>query len=276
MNYEEYLGQLGYAPGSVYRYSQSIKEFSTWLESWKIEASALQYADLLHYLEALKKRDLSSKSLQHHLTSLRHYYTHLIKEGKAAHNPVLGLNVKQQKLLPHSLLEQKELDELFTAYQGELQNRVILGLIIYQATRTAELQTLRLEHVQLRKALLHIPATGKNKSRTLALEAVQILDLQQLLEKREGEENLLEGLRKGSRNLSQRLHKLYKELRELNQRVKNGDQLRQSRIAHWLKTEDLRQVQQKAGHRFVSSTERYLQTNTEELLEQLKLYHPRK
>ena len=276
MKYEEYLEQLGYAPGSIYRYKQSIKEFSAWLEGWKIEASALQYTDLLHYLEELKKRSLSSKSLQHHLTSLRHYYSFLIKEGKAAHNPVLGLNVKQQKLLPHSLLEQKELDELFTAYQGELQNRVILGLIIYQATRTAELQALKLQDVQLRKALLHIPATGKNKSRTLALEAIQILDLQQLLVKREGEEYLLEGLRKGSRNLSQRLHKLYKELRKLNQRVKNGDQLRQSRIAHWLKTEDLRQVQQKAGHRFVSSTERYLQTNTEELLEQLKLYHPRK
>jgi integrase/recombinase XerD len=276
MNYEEYLQQLGYAPGSIYRYSQSVKEYSAWLGGWKIEVPAVQYTDLMHYLEELKKRNLSSKSLQHHLTSLRHYYAYLIKEGKAAHNPVLGLNVKQQKLLPHSLLEQKELDELFTSYQGELQNRVILGLIIYQAIRTAELQALKLQDVQLRKALLQIPATGKNRSRTLALEAVQILDLQQLLEKREGHIFLLEGLRKGSRNLSQRLHKLYKELRELNQRVKNGDQLRQSRIAHWLKTEDLRQVQQKAGHRFVSSTERYLQTNTEELLEQLKLYHPRK
>jgi len=51
-------------------------------------------------------------------------------------------------------------------------------------------------------------------------------------------------------------------------------QVRQSVIAEWLKTKDLRMAQYMAGHKYVSTTERYQVNNLEDLEEALNKYHP--
>ncbi|MEL6628589.1 MAG: integrase [Bacteroidota bacterium] len=51
-------------------------------------------------------------------------------------------------------------------------------------------------------------------------------------------------------------------------------QLRASVLAHWLRDRDVRQVQYLAGHRYVSSTERYDLYGYESLKTQLDQYHP--
>ncbi|MDF1573072.1 MAG: hypothetical protein P1P82_15795 [Bacteroidales bacterium] len=51
-------------------------------------------------------------------------------------------------------------------------------------------------------------------------------------------------------------------------------QIRSSVITHWLKHYNLRQVQYMAGHKYVSSTERYQQNNLDKLQGQLEKYHP--
>jgi integrase/recombinase XerD len=45
-------------------------------------------------------------------------------------------------------------------------------------------------------------------------------------------------------------------------------------ITHWLKHYNLRQVQYMAGHKYVSSTERYQQNNLDKLQGQVEKYHP--
>ena len=68
---------------------------------------------------------------------------------------------------------------------------------------------------------------------------------------------------------------LVKKLKKHSPKVKSIDQLRGSRIAIWLKNHNLRQVQHKAGHRYVSSTERYQMQYLEDLQKDLVKYHPR-
>lgn len=65
-------------------------------------------------------------------------------------------------------------------------------------------------------------------------------------------------------------------LRKINPKLKNAAQLRQSVITEWLKEKDLRTVQYMAGHRNVSSTERYQTNNLEDLKEALNKHHPLK
>jgi len=71
------------------------------------------------------------------------------------------------------------------------------------------------------------------------------------------------------------LHLCY-ALKRINPKVKHATQLRQSVITEWLKEKGLRQVQYMAGHRYVSSTERYLTTNLEDLRDALNKHHPLK
>ncbi len=65
-------------------------------------------------------------------------------------------------------------------------------------------------------------------------------------------------------------------LRRLNTKYKNTVQLRQSVITEWLKKKELRTVQYMAGHKYVSSTERYQTSNLEDLKEALNKHHPLK
>ncbi len=58
--------------------------------------------------------------------------------------------------------------------------------------------------------------------------------------------------------------------------IKNAKQIRFSVITNWLKTKDLRIVQYMAGHKWISSTERYQTTYLENLQNELKKYHPNK
>jgi integrase/recombinase XerD len=69
------------------------------------------------------------------------------------------------------------------------------------------------------------------------------------------------------------LHLVY-NLRRTNPKLINAQQIRQRVITLWLKTKDLRTTQYMAGHRYVSSTERYQVNNLDELYKQLELYHP--
>ncbi|HAV54320.1 MAG TPA: integrase [Aequorivita sp.] len=63
-------------------------------------------------------------------------------------------------------------------------------------------------------------------------------------------------------------------MRALNLRVKDSKQIRASVITHWLKHYNIRKVQYMAGHRYISSTERYVQDNLEDLHEMIENLHP--
>lgn len=69
----------------------------------------------------------------------------------------------------------------------------------------------------------------------------------------------------GCENIKNSLYDFNQALRKLNPKYKNAAQIRQSVITEWLKEKDLRTVQYMAGHKYVSSTERYQTSNLEDL-----------
>ena len=270
-SFKEYLKQQGYAPKSCSIYAGANKHYLDWLEMYSIQANEVQYKDILYYLDHCSKEKFSQAKQRTQLTIIRHYYQYLISHEKAEYNPAAKLFIKRKRRLPHNLLKKEEPEQLYNQYEGDLQSKVIVGLMVYQAVQKAELEALKVTHVQLKEGKIFIPSTGKTNSRWLKLEACQILELHELLKERK--EKLFFGL-SGGNDLNLYMHKLYKQLRKINPNLKNGSQIRQSVITHWLKNEDVRIVQEKAGHRYVSSTERYEQSNLEDLQAQLEKHHP--
>ncbi|MFD0767116.1 hypothetical protein ACFQZI_19835, partial [Mucilaginibacter lutimaris] len=108
----------------------------------------------------------------------------------------------------------------------------------------------------------------------------QILDLQEYIllirpKLQSRSERLFTG-RHDIENLQNNLLHLSYALKKINPKYKHAVQIRQSVITEWLKEKDLRTVQYMAGHRYVSSTERYRESNLEELKEALLKHHPQK
>ena len=124
--------------------------------------------------------------------------------------------------------------------------------------------------IELIKAKIHLPGSPKTEARSLNIEAAQILLLHQYLEEKKHQKPLF----KNPTGISNQLARLFKKLRQSHPEVRNSLQIRASVISHWLRSEDLRIVQYKAGHRYVSSTERYQSESLDQLQADLDQYHP--
>ena len=165
-------------------------------------------------------------------------------------------------------------------------------LLVYQGLNTRDLQLLEVENVQLYKGKITIPGTRKSNTRELELKPWQLMEFMdylgevrlQIIAQRaklsplgkcpqDNGDQLLLPL--GSSNkLHNTLHKITKELKQLNNSFTDVKQIRTSVIIHWLKQYNLRKTQYLAGHKYISSTERYLQDDLESLHETVNNFHP--
>ncbi|MBK7637691.1 MAG: site-specific integrase [Saprospiraceae bacterium] len=177
------------------------------------------------------------------------------------------------------------------------RNKLILSLMIYQAVTTEELSILEPGHIRLKEGKIYIPAHDKINSRTLDLDASQMLGLQEYLliirPRMLTHTTLHRGGRKpaaidpviteklffserGSSRIKPSLYHIFKKIKKHYPKIGSGMIIRHTVIAEWLKTIDIRKVQYMAGHRYVSSTERYNVMNLQELKDSLNKYHPLK
>ena len=67
---------------------------------------------------------------------------------------------------------------------------------------------------------------------------------------------------------------MMKPLKAKHEQLLNVKQIRTSVIVKWLKQYNLREVQYKAGHRYISTTESYQQNDIEGLKEEVNQFHP--
>jgi integrase/recombinase XerD len=80
----------------------------------------------------------------------------------------------------------------------------------------------------------------------------------------------------GSEDLKQSLYHLIRSIKKTCPNIRLGKIIRTVMIAEWLKTRDVRIVQDMSGHKWVSSTEKYNAYNLDELKESLKKHYPLK
>lgn len=284
MGFESYLKGEKLKDTTIAQHVLYAGYFQLWLDSEAITLQQTGQKEVLDFVDDQKQKGRSINQLNRILLSLRYWFTYLNKNGTVQGNPASGLKVKGSvRSLPTGLLERDELDHLYESYAVKddrtHRNKAILGLLIYQALTREELEKLRPEHLKLREGKITIPETNNNAGRMLDLKPFQILDLQEYIlvirPRIQQSERLFTG-RNNLENLKNTLLHLCHALRRINPKVKHATQIRQSVITEWLKEKGLRQVQYMAGHRYVSSTERYLTTNLEDLREALNKHHPLK
>ncbi len=228
-------------------------------------------------------------NIQHELLAIRNYFNYLVKAGKIKSNPAQGVYVRGiARRLPHDLAEYDELVKLYESYPvkdiRDQRNKVILGLLIFQALTIEELETLKADHINLRKGKIRIIGTDRTNERVLKLEASQVFELHEYLSKTRSRilhgpkvnapekiTQLIIGMEGGTK-LAGEVAWMMRRLKHA--KVRQASQIRASVIAEWTRRYDVRIVQYMSGHKYVSSTERYQATHLEDLKEQLRKFHP--
>ncbi|OWP82678.1 hypothetical protein BWK59_14575, partial [Flavobacterium davisii] len=249
------------------------------------------------YIEELKKTGIKTNTLQSYIGSLKTYFKYLQEENYRVDNPIESISIKGKvKTVLGQLLTADELEDLYYSYETSAndltrkRNKIIIGLLVYQGIHTKELQHLKEEHIELYKGKIHIPQTNKTNARTLELKSWQLMELMEYIQQIKPQLDKLAKSKKspsfggvgealftssyGNTNISNVLKKLSDELKLINYNYQNAIQIRNSVIVNYLKTNNLRKTQYFAGHRYISSTERYQQDNLEELHEMVNSFHP--
>ncbi|WP_170108197.1 tyrosine-type recombinase/integrase [Flavobacterium sediminis] len=246
----------------------------------------IDYKTFLKYVEEIKKTGIKIRTLKTYIGNLKIYFNYLQEKNYRADNPITNINIKGTvKTVLGNLLTADELEDLYYSYEtkdndlARKRNKIIIGLLVYQGLQSKELQYLKEEHVELYKGKIQIPESKKTNGRTLELKPWQLMELMEYLQKirpqitPKGEESLFTSSY-GNSNLSNVLKKISEELKLINYNYQNAIQIRNSVIVNWLKQHKLRKAQYMAGHRYISSTERYRQDNLEELHEMVNTFHP--
>lgn len=274
MNFTNYLQQKRYSNATIDHYTDYIEKFLTWLQKENIDATVFTYNDLLSFMRYANQQGITKRTLHNILCVIRHYCNYLIHEGKRNDNPAAGVFIKGLvRKLPTGLVSIDELEELYKQYSIQLSasrsKKIMLGLMIYQALTVGELERIDRRDIKLKEGKIKIKATGRTNERTLDLYAGQIIELQQYLSENKYEEKLFTG-----QWISNRVQYMFDQLKQLNPKVINAKQIRSSVITHWLRKNNLRQVQYMAGHKFVSSTQRYQLNHLDDLKNELAQHHP--
>jgi len=260
-----------------------------------MEPEQISYQDLLGFMKYCSNKETSQRTIQHYMNTVKHFYEYLEEEGRIDTNPVLGVEVKgvKRKVLYH-ILQPHELHQLYNQYPAETlrdrRNKVMLGLLVYQGIRTEEMTRLTVKDIKLREGKIDVLGSRKNNGRLLQLESHQVMDMYDYMlqvrpeilqmepkrksQKRQETEQLFIGEGGNCYSLSNFMTQLMVKVRKINPSVQNAKQIRASVITKWVKQYNLRKVQYLAGHRYISSTESYLQNDMEGLKEEVQQYHP--
>lgn len=288
--YINYLEKEGYDSKSIQTYQRSVIRFAKWCKNYGTTAETIDYKTFLKYIEYLRKGNLKARTLKTYVGNLKIYFDYLTIENYREQNIIKDLNIKGVKQpIISNYLEFEELEDLYYSYPvnkgkeiARKRNKIIIGLLVYQGLNTRDLQLLEVKDIQLYKGKIQVPGTKKSNTREIELKPWQLMDFMEYINKirpqilkktNKATEQLLLPIGK-SFKLHNTIGKLAKELKEINNSFTDVKQIRTSVIIHWLKQYNLRKTQYLSGHKYISSTERYLQDDLESLHETVNNFHP--
>ena len=291
MTFKEYLKtQKRYSENTL---NEKEKQLQNWQKYCRKNQSfeTITTTELLKIVE-LQKRNYQPQTLNNQLLTIEQYFFYLIEKGIRKEHPLKNFRIKtDKKPLIKGLLTEEELHKIYENYPTKghyggrfdvykQRNKVILGLMVYQGLSSGSIAQIQLKDIHLEKGSIYISEHLQTRlnPRNLPLEAVQIMELNtyltqtrnQLLELVKTDKETTKLIPLGNHTKFSSITKNIKKQTDL----KELQQLRNSRIALWLKQYNLRVVQYKSGYKRLLSLEQFKQDELESLKQAVAKYHP--
>lgn len=297
-DFKNYLIKTGIlSKNNINRMNILAETYITWLKTKNLSFEEADYKQLMNFIGYMQKENKSKHHINRTLQSISHYYRFKKLPDTAQTTRLRGITRTQ----PQNLLPDKELDNIYESFEAKHgkgyyyhSDKLILGLIIYQALDMKEFLNIETGHLQLEKGKIYTGEHRNKQSRVIPLKAKQILSLNDFVKhtrleiiKKYAEKDYQDSDRLFAPQADNynKLHYQFKQLsikvkqqakEKLNIEIYKLCQLRHSRIALWTEEHGLLQTKYLAGFKRVSSVERYKQANLKDLKEQIEKYHPLK
>ncbi len=252
-------------------------------------AKKYTYSHIEEYFKDLKLAGAEVQYRRVILASIKAYYNFLLINDIIRYHPCRSFFIGEKKPKGKNfgkLFSREEMELLFNLREERYQdlvnrNLVIIGLLIYQGMTSAELVNLTIDDIDFRVGVT-IRASKKLSKRKLELKNRQIMELQDYINIERpklinSSTNKLLLTKTGVPMTVDGVHAFIKSMEGAFDKALNPAVIRNSVISHWLNVMKipLELVQRMVGHRFPSSTEKYIRPDIKEQREIVTKLHDR-
>jgi site-specific recombinase XerD len=224
------------------------------------------------------------------LSAIKKYYDYLVITGYRNDHPCKLLNIKVKHNEPIQVQDLFSSEELLLLLKREnryqyidTRNAVVLSLLIYQGLTSEEIISLKVKDIDLDNGTVYIKSSTNLNRRTLELVNRQMIVFSKYINEArpkllrwDSDKLILSKLGKPIADVSS-IKSIVEPLKDLFPDKKLCPQtIRMSVICNWLneKKYPLEHVQELAGHKWPSTTEKYIKANSEQQRELINRFFP--
>jgi site-specific recombinase XerD len=240
------------------------------------------------YFAGLKKQKQSVGYRTVTLSGIKAYYEFLVEQEVIKQHPCRAYFISEKKPTGKNfgaLFTPEEMETLFTLREERYQymsnrNKAMIGLLVYQGLTSSELVNLKVSDVDLELGTVFTRGGKKTKQRTLGLKSKQNTHLIRYIEN--DRPNLISQPTKylfvsirGQQMSVDSLHAFISRMQGAFDKLMSPKNIRASVISNWVNEQKrpLEEVQIMAGHRYPSSTEKYVRGEVNEQREAVSNLH---
>lgn len=282
----EYLQfEKRYSPHTITSYKKDLEDFSHFF--LRTESSDnLAKADkkiIRNFIVELSENDISKRSVNRKLSSLRSFYLFLLKIGEIKVSPTEGISSLKfyaEKQIPMSKEEMEELNERVFEQVYDVLEKCIMEVLYQTGMRKAELCGLIFENVDLYENELKVIGKG-NKARVIPISDELSELLKSYLEIRNPQTEFKSYFfvnKKGKKLNEKFVYVVVNKYLSLvtTKEKKSPHILRHSFATHVLDNgAEISKVKKILGHSSLASTQVYTNANIEQLKKVFNQAHPR-
>ncbi len=277
-----------YSVHTIRSYRDDLEAFAVYLgaEFGGMEVKAISAAVVRSWLASLKDAELSSRSVNRKISSLRSFYKYLLRAGVVEQSPMAAIiGPKAGKRLP-VFVEEEDMAVLFGEvpfgddWEG-LTDKLLLALLYHTGMRLSELIGLKEGMVDSGNRAIKVLGKG-NKERVIPVSGVLVEMVEEYRERKRDlpgvdREVLLVG-KKGKKLYPKYV---YRAVREYLARVttiekKSPHVLRHTFATHLMNAgAELNSVKELLGHASLAATQVYTHNTIEKLKDVYKRAHPK-
>lgn len=266
--HQQFIGHLkgrNRASATILAYGKDIEQLVDHLASvGKESADNILLSDLQSFMDKLSKEGYTAKSISRKTNSTKTFFKFLKTSNLVADDPARGLEHPKFENKPPRILSELEYRALRDAARGDLRIFAIIELFLQTGIRIGELAKLELDDLEFEgpSPALHIKPSEGAVARTIPLNRSAIEAVKRYLEVRpKTVSKALFVTKTGKplliRNIRTAIDRYFR-LAGIKEAKVND--LRHTWIAHHLEAgTSLLLISKLAGHKRVSTTERYLQ-----------------
>lgn len=252
-------------------------------------AEKCDYMQVVEYMAGMHRGGYAHQYKVASLAAIKQYFNFLVDTGKRNDHPCQHLTINDHAIKGicfDDLLSPDELEKLFdrpVRYAlNHHRNQIIISLLIYQGLTSQEICCLKVDDIDLDSCMIQIRKNGKLNARKLEMHRKQVLLFSEYLQKTRPKLNkfkvpelLLNKL--GNPDNEDSIKNILSVFESMlsGKRV-NAQNIRSSVIANWLNYYriPLSDVQLMAGHRWPTTTQKYIQTDKLKKRDAINLVHP--